>query len=144
MVPSLAYAQSAHEIRHNEREVRRDQAEVARDLRRGDYQEAREDARELREDRREAREDWREYRRTNREAFRAGTYRGPRGYRYRPVATGYRFAPTYYGTRYAIDPSTYRLPRAGANQRWVRYGNDVALVNLRNGRVLTVYRDFFW
>ena len=129
-LPMTAQAQSAREIRH-------DQREVNRDLRRGDYQEAREDQQELRED-------WRDYRKSHRDVFRGGAYRGPRGYTYRPVVTGYRFAPSYYSSRYAINPGTYRLPRAGVNRRWIRYGNDVALVNVRNGRVITVYRDFFW
>jgi len=129
-LPAAAQAQSAREVRH-------DQREVARDLRRGDYQEAREDSRELRED-------WRDYRKAHRDVFRGGEYRGPRGYRYRPVVAGYRFEPTYYGTRYAINPGTYRLPVAGVNRRWVRYGNDVVLVNVRTGRVVQVYRNFYW
>jgi Ni/Co efflux regulator RcnB len=29
-------------------------------------------------------------------------------------------------------------------QRWVRYGNDVVLVNIRTGRVIEVHRAFFW
>jgi Ni/Co efflux regulator RcnB len=40
--------------------------------------------------------------------------------------------------------ANFRLPRPGASQQYVRYGNDVLLVNVRNGRVIRVYRDFFW
>lgn len=144
--PVAASAQSAREVRQDQREVWRDRQEVRRDMRRGDYREAQRDRQELREDRREMREDWRDYRRTHRDAFRAGRYVGPRGFVYRPVVEGYRFSPGYYSSRYWINnPWRYRLPAAGGpNLRWVRYGNDVLLVNIRNGRVLRVYRDFFW
>jgi len=145
LVPGAAIAQSAHEVRHDQREVRHDRREVQRDLRQGRYHEAREDRRELREDRRERNQDWREYRRTHRNIYHRPAYAGPRGWRYRPVGVGYRFAPVYYSRQYWIsDPWTYRLPRAGANRRWIRYGNDVVLVNMRTGRVVTVYNNFFW
>ena len=110
---------------------------------RGDVREAR---REVREDRRELREDWRDYRRTHGDVYRRGVYAGPRGYRYRPVNVGYRFAPEYYGQRYWInDYGTYRLPRPGYGyQRWVRYGNDVVLVDTRSGRAVQVYNRFFY
>lgn len=145
LTPALANAQSPAELRHNQREIGRDRAEVRQDVRRGDWREAREDRRELREDRREAREDWREYRQRHRDVYRRGAYRGPRGYAYRPVAVGYRFAPPYYARNYWInDPWTYRLSRPAAGHSWVRYGNDVVLVNLRTGRVGQVYNRFFW
>ncbi|MGN6271358.1 MAG: RcnB family protein [Sphingomonas sp.] len=131
LVPSIASAQSA-------REVRRDQREVRKDIRHGNYREAR-------EDRREMREDWRDYRRAHRNVYHRPAYVGPRGWRYRPVTVGYRFAPAYYGRNYWVnDWQTYRLPRPGAHQRWVRYGNDVVLVNTRTGRVIAVNNGFFW
>jgi Ni/Co efflux regulator RcnB len=94
---------------------------------------------------RHAQSDWQGYRRDNRNVFRQKAYVGPRGYRYRVLTPGYRLAPAYYGTRYVIaDPYRYRLPRVTGHQRWVRYGNDVVLVDTRNGRVMTVYQKFFW
>ncbi len=145
LVPSLASAQSAGEIRRGQNEVQRGREEVQRDLRRGDYQEAREDRQELREDRRELREDWQKYRSTNRNVFRQGTYAAPRGYRYRVLTPGYRLQSSYYSSRYWIaDPMRYRLPRPGYAQRYIRYGNDVILINTRTGRVIRVYRSFFW
>jgi Ni/Co efflux regulator RcnB len=145
LIPGAASAQSRHEVRHDQHEVRQDQREVHRDLRRGQYHEAREDRRELREDRRERNQDWREYRRTHRDVYRRPAYVGPRGWRYHRVDVGHRFEPVYYGRRYWVnDWATYRLPRPGRYQRWVRYGNDVVLVNTRTGRVLTVYYGFFW
>jgi len=145
LVPTMASAQSAREVRQDHREIHRDRAEVQRDIRRGDYREAREDRQELREDRREAREDWQDYRRTHRDQFRRGTYNGPRGYTYRAVSPGFRFERQYYGQRYWVsNPDRYRLPRVSGYQRWVRYGNDVVLVDIRNGRVVQVYNRFFW
>ena len=145
LVPGLANAQGAGEVRRGQEEVRRGEREVQRDIARGDYREAREDRREVREDRRELREDWRDYRARNREVFRGGRYVAPRGYRYRPVAVGHTFRPAYYSSRYWIsDPRRYRLDTPGRYQRWIRYGNDVILINTRNGRVLRVYRAFFW
>jgi Ni/Co efflux regulator RcnB len=130
-VPGIASAQSAREVRHDQREVRKD-------VRRGHYQEAREDRRELRED-------WRDYRKSHRNVYRRPAYVGPRGWRYRPVAVGHRFAPAYYGRNYWInDWATYRLGRPAQYQRWVRYGNDVVLVDIRTGRVIRVYNGFFW
>ena len=131
LAPSIASAQSAREVRHDQREVRRD-------IRHGNYREAR-------EDRREMREDWRDYRRAHRNVYHRPAYTGPRGYRYRPVSVGYRFAPSYYGRNYWVnDWATYRLARPGAYQRWVRYGNDVVLVDTRTGRVIAVNNGFFW
>lgn len=145
LTPGLATAQGMGEIRSGQQEVRRGHQEVQRDLARGDRAEAREDRQELREDRRELREDWRDYREKNREVFRGARYNGPRGYRYRPVAAGHTFQPAFYSSRYWVsDPTRYRLNAAGRYQRWVRYGNDVVLINTRNGRVITVYRSFFW
>ena len=145
LMPGLVIAQSAGEIRRGQEEVRRGEMEVQRDRARGDYREAREGRREVREDRRELREDWRAYRERNRKIFRGDRYNAPRGYRYRPVTIGYTFRPAFYSSRYWInDPTRYRLNAPGRYQRWIRYGNDVVLINTRNGRVITVYRNFFW
>ncbi|USU06521.1 DUF1090 family protein [Sphingomonadaceae bacterium OTU29MARTA1] len=141
-----ATAQSGREVRQSQREVRQSQRELAEARRYGDRGDIREARREVREDRRELREDWRDYRRSHRNVYTRGAYAGPRGYRYRPVNVGYRFAPQYYGQRYWInDYNTYRLPRPGYGyQRWVRYGNDVVLVDTRSGRVAQVYNRFFY
>lgn len=144
IVPTMASAQTA-ELRRDREQIREERREL-RDARRyGDRQDVREERRDLREARREYREDWRDYRRTHRDVYRQPAYVGPRGYRYRPVVIGHRFEPIYYGRRYVIaDPWRYRLPPAAGFQRWVRYGNDVVLVNTRNGRVVQVYNGFFW
>lgn len=142
--PAMASAQTG-ELRRDRQEVREEQRDV-RDARRyGDRRDVREAREDLREARREYREDWRDYRRDNRNVYRRPAYAGPRGYRYRPIGVGHRLQPAYYASRYVIaDPYRYRLPDAPGADRWVRYGNDVLLVNARNGRVKAVHRDFFW
>jgi Ni/Co efflux regulator RcnB len=144
-LPGIASAQT-NELRRDRQDVREQQGELRDAQRRGDRGDVREERRDVREARREHREDWREYRRDNRNNFRRPAYVGPRGYRYRPLEVGYRFQqPSYYSSRYIIsDPSLYRLPRANGYDRWVRYGNDVVLVNIRTGRIVAVNRDFFW
>ncbi|MFC0590557.1 RcnB family protein [Novosphingobium aquiterrae] len=145
LVPAAASAQSAQEVRNGQREVRHDRAEVQRHARNGDYRNANAARQELREDQRELREDWRDYRRSNQQAFRQGRYEAPRGYRYAPVRFGVNLRSGFYSSRYWIaDPYRYRLPNAQAGTRWVRYGNDVLLVNVRSGRVLRVYSNFFY
>lgn len=145
LAPVAATAQSYGEVRRDARELRQDRRAVQDARRYGDRDDVRDARRELREDRREYREDWRDYRRDHADRFRPGAYRGPQGYRYRPVTPGYRFAPNYYSRPYWVDYRAYRLaaPRFGW-QRWVRYGNDVVLVDTRTGRVVQVYDRFFY
>lgn len=89
------------------------------------------------------REDWQDYRRSHRDVYRAGNWNVP--FRYSRWNAGAQLRPAYYSSRYYIaDPYRYRLPRPAANQRWVRHYNDVMLVNVRTGRVMTVHRGFFW
>jgi Ni/Co efflux regulator RcnB len=145
LIPSVASAQTAGEIRRDNREVARDRREVNRDLARGRIQEAREDARETRRDQRETQRDWRDYRRTHRGVFTRPAYIAPRGYRYRPVVVGTTLRSPFWSSRYRIgNYAAYRLPYPGRNRAWVRYGDDVVLINVRNGRVITVYNNFFY
>jgi Ni/Co efflux regulator RcnB len=123
MVPSAAVAQ---------RQDRRDRVEV-----RKDRQEVRRDRRELRRDRRDVRQN-----RRVRTAYIAPV----RNWRYRPVSVGFRLQPSFYGSRYYIsDYSAYRLQAPRHRWlRWVRYGDDLLLVNIRNGRVLNVVHYRYW
>jgi len=135
--PPRAARQGVSEGWRNISEARRDDR---RDVRRDDR---RDNRREVRRD--DRRDDWRAYRNRNRNVYRMPAYVGPRGYSYRAINSGYRLQPAYYAQRYWIaDPYRYRLPRVGRNEQWVRYGNDVLLVDTRNGRVREVIRDFFW
>jgi Ni/Co efflux regulator RcnB len=144
ITPVMASAQTP-ELRHDRQDIREERRDLRDAQRSGDRGDVREERRDVRDARREYREDWRDYRRDHRDVYRQPTYVGPRGYRYRQVVIGHRFEPVYYGRRYVIaDPWRYRLPRAEGNRRWVRYGNDAVLVNIRNGRVVQVYDNFFW
>jgi Ni/Co efflux regulator RcnB len=131
MVPSAGVAQ---------RQDRRDRVEV-----RKDRQEVRRDRRELRRDRNEMRRDRRDVRQDRR--VRRSAYVAPvRNWSYRPVSVGFRLQPSFYGPRYYIsDYSTYRLQAPRHRWlRWVRYGDDLLLVNIRNGRVLNVVHYRYW
>ena len=118
--PVALNAQSQAEIRHD-RQVLRDQ--------RQDVREARQ---ELRDDRRDRR--------------RHIAYASPyRGWRYRPVTVGYQLRPAFYGSRYYIsDFGRYNVRAPGRWQRWIRYGDDLLLVNVHTGRVLEVIRNRYW
>jgi Ni/Co efflux regulator RcnB len=145
MLMPIAVTAQTRELERGREEIRQGRAEVQRDIRRGDRQEAREDRQELREDQREYREDWREYRKRHQSVYRQGRYTAPRGYRYQPVRVGVNLRPAFSQNRYWIsDPYKYRLPRASVGTRYVRYGNDVLLINTRTGRVLRVYNAFFY
>ncbi|GGE85862.1 RcnB family protein [Sphingomonas prati] len=96
--------------------------------------------------RRDDRYDWQSYRRTNDRAFRAPRYYGPQGsgYGYRRWSAGYRIQPAFYGQNYWIArPELYRLPPAYGGYRWVRYYNDVALVDIRSGLIEDILYGFF-
>jgi Ni/Co efflux regulator RcnB len=131
--PAAASAQSRAEIRRDQREVREEQRELQNARRYGDRRDVREERRDVREARQELRED-----RRDRQAY-VAPYRG---WSYRPLAAGYQLRPGFYGQRYIIaNPGQYRLRPAARNQQWVRYGGDLLLVNVRNGRVLQVVRN---
>ncbi|USI74161.1 RcnB family protein [Sphingomonas morindae] len=140
-----AMAQSYGEVRRDDRDVARSQRDLDRAYARGDRDDIRDARADLRDARAERREDWRDFRRSHPDVYRGPAYVGPTGdWRYRPINPGYRFEPAYYQRRYWIDPARYRLPAVYGPQRWVRYGNDVALVDIRSGRVLRVYPRFFY
>ena len=89
--------------------------------------------------------DWHGYRAFNRGIFSVPAYVWPRGWAYRRYSAGVRIAPLFYSQRYWIaDPWRYRLPYASGYQRWVRYGDDVLLIDIRSGIILDVIPDFFW
>ncbi len=144
-VPTLASAQSYREARESQRDVKDAKRDLRQAQRHGDRHDVRDAHRDVHQAQREAHEDWRDYRRAHRDAYRRPAYRGPRGYHYRPVAVGHRFAPAYYGDRYWVrDYARYRLPAPPRGARWIRYNNDVVLIDIHSGRVARVYTGFFW
>lgn len=95
--------------------------------------------------RNDRRYDWRNWRSHNRDRFRAGRYYAPRGYGYSRWSLGYRLDPWFYGRNYWIsDPWEYRLPPAYGPYRWVRYFDDVMLIDVRDGQIVDIIYDFFW
>ncbi len=141
--PAVANAQSAAELRRDNRDVRQEQRELQHAKRYGDRHDVREERRDVRDAKQERREDWQDYRRTHREVYARGNWRAP--FRYQAWNTGQRLKPVYYSSRYYIaDPYRYRLPPARGNLRWVRHYNDVLLVNIRTGAIVQVHRGFFW
>ena len=90
--------------------------------------------------------DWQRYRYSNRNLFRSGGYYSPyRGYSYNRLNIGFILNSLFYSNRYWLsDPYQYRLPPAPYGTQWVRYYNDVVLVDVYTGEVLDVIYDFFW
>ncbi len=144
-VPSFASAQSAREVRDSRREVREAQRDLNQARRYGNRDNVRDARRDVREAREELREDWRDYRRANPNQYRQGRYQAPRGYTYRTLTPGYQLRPEYVGNRYWLNnPQQYRLPGVRAGQRYIRYGNDLVLINANTNRVIRVYRGFYY
>ena len=90
--------------------------------------------------------DWQRYRYSNRNLFHVGPYYSPyRGYGYNRFSIGVFLDPFFYDRQYWIgDPWEYRLPPAEPGTEWVRYYNDVLLVDVYTGEVLDTIYDFFW
>lgn len=150
-------------LRHYQDLERRNQQQGARDGRRGDdrrdwrndNRNDRRDWRDGRGDRRnnwnrgwrnDNRYDWQRWRYSNRNLFNLGPYYSPyRGYGYNRFSIGLFLEPLFFGQRYWIgDPWQYRLPPAYPGTQWVRYYNDVLLVDTYSGEVLDVIYDFFY
>jgi Ni/Co efflux regulator RcnB len=139
--PTAATAQSRGEIRRDRQEVQEERRELEEARRRGD----RNDIREEREDLRDARQELREDRQDRRDRRRTQYVAPYRDWRYSTVRPGYQLRPSFYSQRYVItNPSQYRLRAGARNQQWIRYGDDLLLVNVRNGRVLQVIRNRYW
>ena len=89
--------------------------------------------------------DWQRYRYSNRRIFNPGPYYSPyRGYGYNRLGIGLVLDSLFYSNRYWIDPYEYHLPPAPDGTEWVRYYNDVVLVDVYSGQVVDVIYDFFW
>ena len=68
-----------------------------------------------------------------------------RNWSYRRVRVGYRLRPEYYAPRYVISNyGHYGLRAPGRYLRWVQYGPDLLLVDMRYGRVVEVIPGRFY
>ncbi len=95
--------------------------------------------------RNDGRYNWQRYRYANRGIFHLGPYYAPyRGYYYSPLDIGIVLDAPFYDRNYWIDPAYYDLPSAPPGAEWVRYYNDVVLVDMDSGEVIDVIHDFFW
>jgi hypothetical protein len=97
--------------------------------------------------RNDRRYDWNDYRSRYRNIYRMPTYRAPYGwnYGYRSFSIGIYLNNMLFSSSYWInDPYYYRLPPAYGSLRWVRYYDDALLVDIRDGYVVDVIRNFFW
>jgi hypothetical protein len=96
--------------------------------------------------RRDSRYNWERYRSRYGHLYRMPSYYAPyRDYRYSRFRVGMFLGSSFHHQRYWInDPWHYRLPYAPAGYRWVRYYDDVLLVDTWNGRVVDVIYNFFW
>ena len=96
--------------------------------------------------RNDRRYDWQNWRSRNRNIFRTSPYYSPyRNHRYSRFSIGVFLEPLFYGRNYWIgDPYQYRLPYAPPGTQWVRYYNDVLLVDTWSGEVVDVIYNFFW
>lgn len=89
---------------------------------------------------------WRGWRSANRRIYHLRPYYAPyRGWSYRRFGIGIFLDPLFFGQSYWIgDPFYYRLPPAPPGTQWVRYYNDVLLVDIYSGEVVDAIYDFFW
>ena len=64
---------------------------------------------------------------------------------YHGISIGFRLGSLFYSNRYWIDdPWRYRLPEVYGPYRWVRYYDDVLLIDIYSGEVVDVVHNFFW
>lgn len=141
LMPAAASAQSRGEVRRDREELREQRQDLRDAQRYGDRRDVHEERHDVRDARQELREDRRDYRQNRRAHSRTYTryYAPTRNWSYRPVNQGYNLQPVFYGQRYYAPGY-----RAQAQARWIRYGDDLLLVNTRNGRVLQVRRNYYY
>jgi hypothetical protein len=95
--------------------------------------------------RNDRRYDWYSYRNRYRNYYSLPRYYDPYGYGYRRFSIGIYLDSLFFSNRYWInDPFYYRLPPAPIGTRWVRYYDDVLLVDIDSGYVIDVIHDFFY
>lgn len=80
------------------------------------------------------------------ETYRAPPFYYPRGWGYHRWAVGEYLPPFFFGSEYFLASYyTYGLPPPPWGCRWVRFGPDALLIDLRTGAVLeTAYGVFYW
>jgi Ni/Co efflux regulator RcnB len=77
-------------------------------------------------------------------AVRAQEYRYPRGWHYREWSVGQTLPNLFLGQPYSFEYQTIGLPPPPRGERWVRFGPDALLVNLRTRRIVDVIHNVFY
>jgi Ni/Co efflux regulator RcnB len=131
IIPGAVSAQT-REIQKDEHKLERQSEQLQRAVDSGDARQIENQARDARKAGQELRED--------RDDFARRQYVAPyRDWTYSSPSVGTQLRSHFYGSRYSVaHPDGYKLRHAKRNQRWVRYGDDLVLVNVRSGRVLEV------
>lgn len=70
-------------------------------------------------------------------------YVEPVNYRYTRWSAGSMLPAAYYGNSYYVDYQPYGLPPPPYGYRWTRVGNDVYLVQTRDGLIMDVVQNLF-
>ena len=70
-------------------------------------------------------------------------YVTPYGYRYQTYSVGSSLPRGYYGSNYYVDYRPYGLSPPPYGYRWVRVGNDVYMVQTRNGMIAEAVLSLF-
>lgn len=133
--------------RHRQRYERLEQQNRQRYDRREDRRETRQERRWDRNQwRNDRRYDWARWRQSNRHVYHLPTYYAPyRNHHYSRFSIGLILGQPFFDQRYWLsDPWQYRLPHPGPGMEWVRYYDDVLLVDVYTGEVVDVIHDFFW
>jgi Ni/Co efflux regulator RcnB len=90
-------------------------------------------------------QDQRAGRPTNFRPQHAAPFRYPRGYSYRRWSIGLLLPSIFLGSGYYYDGySTLGVGAPPYGFRWVRYGSDLLLVNIRTGRISRVVYGAFY
>jgi len=146
-LPTAASAVTIADVREERHDLRGEQQELREAIRSGDRGDIRDERRDVADARVEYREERQDYTRTTGDRrYTAGRYQAPRGHAFRQVQYGQRLNRAFIAASYLIaQPARYGLAALRTAQyRWVRHGNDAALVEMRTGRVIAIQRHLFW
>lgn len=72
------------------------------------------------------------------------TYVAPRGYRPARYIVGNRLPDGYYSPNYDVNYNSYQLAAPPQGYKWVRVGNDVYMVQTRDGMVRDIIYSLFY
>jgi Ni/Co efflux regulator RcnB len=136
VIPAAASAQTG-EIRKDERKVDSQNEQLQRAVDSGNLKDIEKHAKGARRAGKELRHD--------RDQFARKHYVAPYAdWNYSALTPGATLRPAFYGANYSVGhPDGYELHRAKRNQRWVRYGDDLVLVDKRSGTVVEVVSGRF-